>query len=96
MRQAHEADIAAKEEAMSVLRGENRLLKTTLESLERATASSVGSALQDSTDFASNGSPGGWENATEVSAAVSFLLAYVLPVDLTRRGPELLSGSRCS
>jgi len=72
MQQAHEADLAAKEEALSELRGENQLLKTTLESLERASASSGGSALQE---IASNGN-------SEVSAAVPFLLASVLPVDL--------------
>ena len=85
MQQAHEADLAAKEEALSELRGENQLLKTTLESLERASASSGGSALQE---IASNGN-------SEVSAAVPFLLASVLPVDLANGVHSLLAGSRC-
>lgn len=65
LRQAHEADIAAKEEDLSELRGENRLLKASIESLERARAGSGGGAMQDSTDFESSGRG----SASKVSAA---------------------------
>ena len=35
LRQVHQADLAAKEEGLSELRGENRLLKASIDSLER-------------------------------------------------------------
>ena len=40
---------------MSELRGENRLLKASIESLERATVGSGGSPMQNSTDYESSG-----------------------------------------
>lgn len=85
MQQAHEADLAAKEEALSELRGENQLLKTTLESLERASASSGGSALQD---IASNGN-------SEVSAAVPLFSRPYFPWIWRMVVHSLLAGSRC-
>lgn len=54
LRQAHEADLAAKEEGLSELRGENRLLKASIESLERDRASSNGAGIQDSIEEGSD------------------------------------------
>jgi hypothetical protein len=72
LRQAHEADIAAKEEGLSELRGENRLLKASIESLERARRDiGGGGATQDSTDFDGSGR----RAVSGVSAAAPSLLA---------------------
>ena len=73
LRQAHEADIAAKDEGLSELRGENRLLKASIESLERARADiGGGGAMQDSTDFDGSGRGA----ASGVSAAAPSLLVF--------------------
>ena len=70
MQQAHESDLASKEDGLSELRGENRILKSTIESLERARARTGGAGMLESADFGDSASPGSKDAVSKVSTRV--------------------------
>lgn len=78
MRRAHESDLASKEEGLSELRGENSILKATIESLERARASSGGAGMLESTDFGDGAAPGSKDADCNVSTRVVLLASILL------------------